>query len=82
MSQPNPEIRHKRWRHKALGYEVTVLAVLNYGSASDMRSTVTVDRTQFSQQKRTWDARRFVSEFQPIGRPQKVKDFWARLHDD
>lgn len=73
-----PEIRHTRWRHKTLGYEVQVLDTRNYGYPVNHR-TVTVDRTQFGHKQRVWTVRRFVAEFDPIGKPPKTRDLWDYL---
>lgn len=69
-----PSIRYKRWRHKRLGYLVTVLDTRNDGCP-----TVTVDRTQFATVKRTWNTEKFLIEFEPIGRPFATQSLWDLL---
>ena len=73
-----PEIRHARWRHKTLNYEVQVLDTRNYGCPVTHR-TVTVNRTQFGQKARIWTAQRFVAEFEPIGKPLEARELWDYL---
>lgn len=72
-----PEIRHKKWRHKTLNYEVKVLAVYNNGHPN--YRTVKVDRSKHALKPRTWSAVRFVVEFEPIGRPQRRKTLLQSL---
>lgn len=69
-----PLIRHKRWRHKTRDYEVQVLDTRNAGCP-----TVTVDRTQYTRTQRTWNVEKFLLEFEPIGRPVRLKTLWERL---
>ena len=73
MTEP-PRIRHARWRHKKLGYTVEVLDTRRTGCP-----TVTVDRTQFTQVKRTWNLEKFLLEFEPLGRPFTLRSLWDRL---
>jgi len=75
-----PNIEHRRWRHKKLGYEVKVLGVFNYGNQPPYRRTVLVDRTQFTKKEKTWAATRFTVEFEPLGRRSpKFKSLWNHL---
>lgn len=68
------KIRHKRWRHKALGYVVEVLDTRHTGCP-----TVTVDRTQFAQVKRTWNLEKFLLDFEPVGKPMVARSLWELL---
>lgn len=67
-------IQHKRWRHKARGYEVEVLDTRNAGCP-----TVTVDRTQYAVLKRTWTVEAFLQAFEPLGRPFRQRTLWDML---
>lgn len=78
VDEEPPEIKHARWRHRTLGYEVQVVDTRNYGCPVVHR-TVTVDRTQYGHRERTWTARRFVAEFEPLGTPPKPRDLWDYL---
>jgi hypothetical protein len=69
-----PRILYKRWRHKALGYVVEVLDTRYTGCP-----TVTVDRTQFSKVKRTWNLEKFLLDFEPIGSPLAVRSLWELI---
>jgi hypothetical protein len=69
-----PLIRHKRWRHKTRGYEVNVLDTRTAGCP-----TVTVDRTQYTQAQRTWNIEKFLLEFEPLGKPIRLKTLWDLL---
>lgn len=73
MAEP-PQIRHKRWRHKALRYVVEVLDTRYTGCP-----TVTVDRTQFATVRRTWNLEKFLLDFEPVGKPFVVRSLWEML---
>lgn len=74
MPEEPPKIRHKRWRHKTLLYVVEVVGTRYTGCP-----TVTVDRTQFTRVKRTWNLEKFLLDFEPIGRPMAVRSVWELL---
>jgi len=69
-----PRIRHRRWRHRTLDYVVEVMDTRCTGCP-----TVTVDRTQFANVKRTWNLEKFLQEFEPIGKPLRVRSLWEML---
>jgi hypothetical protein len=68
------EIRHKRYVHRKRGYEVEVLDTRNMGCP-----TVTVDRTQYAEVKRTWTVEAFLLAFEPLGRPFRRPTLWDML---
>lgn len=74
MPDVPPTIRHKRWRHKTLRYVVEVLGTRNTGCP-----TVTVNRTQFTHVKRTWNVEKFLLDFEPVGRPMAQRSIWELL---
>jgi hypothetical protein len=81
MTRPTEEpveIRYKRWRNKAKGYEVKVESVRNFKGKHGYFSTVTVVRKKTKVEVK-WPVLAFIKAFEPLGRPSRPRSVWQRL---
>lgn len=83
MTEEPIRVPFKRWRHKARGFIVHVVSVVNYQGKHGYYTTVVVRANRASPvgvaATMSWPGEKFLAAFEPAGRRIRRLTRWQRL---
>lgn len=74
------DIQHVKWRHRTLGYRVTVMSRLNYSGKEGCYTDLLVKGTRRDPNKEVhWSGQLFLKMFKPVGKKTFPTSVWSTL---